>query len=1122
MDHQGRNGPGSGPAEEEYPEVDEISGKLLVDGVIGCFSFGSDGVLRWGNQRAAELLGCRRSSLRGKAFTDLCADTAAGRQKAAALLEGFRRGEQIRDEELQMLRSDGTSFWISLNIKAVADADGRVTEGSATVTDISSHKRTEETLKRNFDSQRAIGSILQLSLGEMDVAEMLVSTLDLLFTIPWLAVEAKGSISLVDEEDGSLIMAAERGLSVSIRKACTRIPSGYCLCGRAAATGALVYASDIDDRHDILYEGITPHGHYCIPMISRGRVIGVLNCYLEVGHERDDEEVRFLSSVANVLAGVIERRRAEDALAVSEKRFRDIANNALEWIWEVDTEGRYTYSNPIVTHILGYQPEELLGMHFYDLFHPDDREEYKELAFESFAAGNPFHQFLNRNVSKGGEVVWLSTSGVPLVDSEGNLTGYRGADTDVTERIHAEEELRRSEQYTASLLRLSKALEQSRSAADIVHAAYPEVREVLGYNSTWIGFGDEERQKLHLLFQQGDVEDFVEMDTEFRVEGDVWLEEMVRAEGPMLCEDARTDPRTDKERVAAEGYRTMLCVPIRLMDGSLAVLCTGTFGDEGVRVPTEEQIRYFTSMASSIAVVLDRLRFLEDRERVLGELRMSEQKYRTLFEESRDAVFTSDPDGCFIDVNPAAVVTFGYPSEDELLAAAVDGGLFTDDEDRRAIKGLIQEQGFVNNYELAMRDREGQSLIVSMTANAMHDEGGRLAGYRGIIRDMTELRRLEQQLVQAQKMECVGRLAGGVSHDLNNYLTAIQGYTDLAISELPEGSAIAADLKEARRSSDRATALTRQLLLFSRQEPMEKRTVELDGIIGDLVKMLGQLVGEQYSLNIKLSKDLAAIRADAGYIEQVIMNLVVNARDAMPDGGRITIGAANVNIGEDYARRHPGSQAGNHVCLKVADEGMGMDDNIIGHIFEPFFSTKESSKGTGLGLAVVHGIVSQHGGWIEVESAPGEGSVFKVFLPAAAGRAQVNGAGPAADAAAAPGQGERILLVEDDQVVRTLTRRMLERSGYSVSPAVDAEEALELFARENGDFRLVLSDVVLPGESGVQLVDRLVAQRPDLGVLLMSGYSDESRLYEIRDKGYAFIRKPFAVPRLVGKIQELI
>lgn len=1289
------------------PDTEYSSQKLFVDGVIGCFSFDFHGVILWSNSRVSELLDYPQPELIGKTLIDLCCDRTHGKEKAREMMRRFQEGEAIHDQQLQMCKSDGTSVWVSLNINATRDDEGRVIEGSSTITDISEHKRTEEVLKRNFDAQKAIDSILQLSLGELGVKEILDNTLSMLFTIPWLAVESKGSIFLMDE-GGDLVMVSDYGMSDAIRQACARLSLGTCLCGRAAQAGKVVYAAQIDERHDILYDEITPHGHYCLPMISRGKVIGILNCYLEAGHESDETEVRFLSSVAGVLAGVIERRRVEEDLKMSESYTRSLLRIGRQMELARDHVDILKAASLEVKKIMGFNSTWLA-------LSDSARKEVdiitivgglEEIA-KSLKSDTQLHKAVNHFVVEGDpllEEVILdekpvivqeaiddprfnrkvvetlknrSMISIPVVLMDGSVAvinagsfGDEGVRLPSDEQLEyfksmassisvvldrfrfleeseaAQAALQKSERYTRSLLDLSLAMEKARTLPDIVKSAHQEILKTIGYRSAWLGIADERKEEFEILNISSGAPGAAYQVSTLKVAGDRMLKEIAEGTHPVIVEDARIDPRTDKEMVDALGNRTIINIPRILMDQTLCTLGTGTFLDEGVQVPDEQQLDYLSSMASSIAVVLDRFRFLEDRERSREEvireknfadtaiknipgifflnhkdkgivkwnanletmtgytaeeiagmslldffvdedrkkvtgylndvythgfargeatmlnrdglmvplyvsgslvkldgeiyaigscidisqrikaekaLQKSEEKYRSLFEESQDVVFISDLDGRFLDVNPAGVRLFGFDSEKGMMKSEMGLDLYADAVDRETIKRIIIEQGFISNYELPLKTVKGKELVVFVTANAVRNDVGDVIAYRGIIRDMTSYRKLEEQLVQAQKMESIGRLAGGVSHDLNNYLTAIQGYTDLAMMELQDNTEAAEDLREVRKSSDRAVALTKQLLLFSRRESMEIKPVELNIVISDLLKMLGQLVGEQFNLKAGLAEDLWMINADAGYIEQVIMNLVVNARDAMPGGGKISIGTKNAIVDEVYSRAHPNSRPGEFVCLSVKDDGIGMDDQLIAHIFEPFYSTKKTGKGTGLGLSVVHGIISQHGGWIDVDSSPGKGSIFRIYLPKAlSANIEKESEEDKAVRLEASGVGEKILLVEDDHVVRSLTQKLLEKCGYQVTPAPDAEQAIDIFEQRDGDFRMVLSDVVLPHMDGIQLVDQLCRIKPRLQVLLMSGYSDENRWQQIRKKGYAFIHKPYTVPDLRHKIKSLL
>ena len=385
-----------------------------------------------------------------------------------------------------------------------------------------------------------------------------------------------------------------------------------------------------------------------------------------------------------------------------------------------------------------------------------------------------------------------------------------------------------------------------------------------------------------------------------------------------------------------------------------------------------------------------------------------------------------------------------------------------------------------------------------------------------------ELRTTHAQLLQAQKMEAVGTLAAGIAHDFNNLLTAIQGNAELAMMQINEDDVVYRDLKEVQRASLRAADLTRQLLLFSRQQPMERVPVNLNYTIKNMLKMLVRLIGEDIAVETKLEPDLWTIEADEGSLEQVIMNLVINAKDAMPDGGYLVIATQNAEIDEAYCQEYSYARPGSFVCLSIQDTGIGMDEETLQHIFEPFFSTKELGKGTGLGLSVVYGIVKQHEGWINVSSQPAEGARFEVYLPAFTQRPQESEV-EAVAASELSGHGERVLVVEDDDAVRAFVVRALRDHGYTVFEATTAGEALDVFESENKRFDLCVSDVVLPDRSGLELVEQLCTLKPELSVLLCSGYTEhKSRWSAIREKGISFLRKPFSLETLLLAVKEAL
>jgi PAS domain S-box-containing protein len=423
------------------------------------------------------------------------------------------------------------------------------------------------------------------------------------------------------------------------------------------------------------------------------------------------------------------------------------------------------------------------------------------------------------------------------------------------------------------------------------------------------------------------------------------------------------------------------------------------------------------------------------------------------------------------------------------------------------------------DYEFRLLTRAGETIYVDVNSSTIEREG-KIVGILGIIRDITGRKRAEQQLLQSQKMEVVGRLAGGVAHDFNNLLTAIIGFSELVLGHLGDDDPIRRDVEEIKKAGDRATLLIGQLLAFSRKQVLQPEVMDLNSVVTDIGKMLRRIIGEDITLVTILAPELRHIRADRGQIEQVIMNLAVNSRDAMPEGGKLTIKTENVTLDENYCKIVPEAWPGKFVCLSVVDTGGGIDKEAIKHIFEPFFSTKKS--GTGLGLSVVYGIVKQHEGWINVYTEPGQGTTFKTYLPTISIRPEEE-TEEKVSLSELQGSGKRILLVEDEAGVREFASRVLRENGYIVFEAATAEEALNIFGKEKGEFHLIFSDMVLPDKTGLQLVEQLLGGKPKLTVVMSSGYTDQKSLWPtIKERGFRFLQKPYTLTDLLRAVKETI
>ena len=499
-------------------------------------------------------------------------------------------------------------------------------------------------------------------------------------------------------------------------------------------------------------------------------------------------------------------------------------------------------------------------------------------------------------------------------------------------------------------------------------------------------------------------------------------------------------------------------------------------------------------------------------------LRQSEEKYRTLFEQSRDAIYIENREGNFVDFNTAALELFGY-TEQEMLRTNMRS-LYLIPSERGRFQKDIEKNGSVKNYETTFKKRNGIEMSCLVSATLRRDKNGEIIGYQGTLRDITERKRLEEQLRQSQKMEAVGQLAGGVAHDFNNLLQAILGYSQLTLSRLKEETQEHDGLCQIVKAAERAASLTRQLLAFSRRQLLHPVELDLNQVIADLIKMLRRVIGEHVELDIVPEPGLRVVRADRAEIELAIMNLCVNARDAMPEGGRIIIETENVVIDQPFFDTDSHFSPGRYVCLSISDTGCGMDQETLNRIYEPFFTTKAVGQGTGLGLATVYGIVKQHGGLTYVESEQGKGTVFKIYLPMVKQERRL-----VSEPVAASEEGgtETILVAEDDEIVRQLTVQILQRAGYRVLTASNGKETMEIFTAQGDRLDLLILDLVMPGMGGHAVYERIGEKDPKMKVLFTTGYSTNTLRTEfIIKQGLNMIPKPYKPSILLRMVRSIL
>jgi two-component system, cell cycle sensor histidine kinase and response regulator CckA len=490
-------------------------------------------------------------------------------------------------------------------------------------------------------------------------------------------------------------------------------------------------------------------------------------------------------------------------------------------------------------------------------------------------------------------------------------------------------------------------------------------------------------------------------------------------------------------------------------------------------------------------------------------------------ESSHDAIISLTPGGIVLTWNQGAERIFGYSATEaigrSILFLSPPGG---------SVEGLtlmqrVERADAVEPFETVRVKKDGTLIHIALTLSAIKGPEGEVVGVSSVARDVTDSKNMEEMLRQSQKMDAVGQLAGGVAHDFNNLLGVILGYTGLMLNRLSPDDSNRQGIEEIQKAGDRAALLTRQLLAFSRKQVLQPKVLDLNAVVAGTEKLLQRLIGEHIELSVVLDPALARVKADAGQIEQIIMNLAVNARDAMASGGKLTIETSNVGLDEEYAEMHPSAQPGPHVMLSVTDTGRGMDAKTKDRIFEPFFTTKEFGKGTGLGLSTVYGIVKQSGGSVWVYTEIGLGTTFKIYLPCVDTKAEI--ASPGDRQEKVKGGSQTILVVEDETALLEVTRQSLAAVGYVILAAKSPAEAIRISERHPGPIHLMVTDVIMPGMNGAQLATHLSAPRPEMKVLYVSGYTDDTIVrHGVLDTGLAFLQKPFSPKTLRRKVGEVL
>ncbi len=784
----------------------------------------------------------------------------------------------------------------------------------------------------------------------------------------------------------------------------------------------------------------------------------------------------------------------DEKLRESEQRYRLVVENVVDIVMVTDLNLQPTFVSPSVSTLLGYSPEELLALPLERLLTPSSLRQVQALNQTEMAIAMIEKPTTTRSeiecYHKNGTIVQFETHSRYLRRANGRPYALISVWRDLTERRKAEQAVRESE---AKYRLLAENMADTIWIMDMdMRLTYvsPAVMRLCGYT---VEEALAQSPKDHLT-----------------PESLARLTQLLAAELP--------------KELAGQGT-----------PGATWTLELEASRKDGTTVWTEQVIKFLRNSEGVAVGILGVSRDITERRQAAEALRESESKYRLLAENAADLIWTTDITFRFTYVSPSVERVLGYTAEEASRRPVVE--LLTPSSQQEAAAALADEMEHAvvrtsppygsRTLELEMVRRDGTTIWTENTLSFLRNERHEPVGVLGVTRDISERKRaekerreLEDRLNHAQKMEAVGRLAGGVAHDFNNILTGITGYTEMLLASLRPADPLIDDIEEIRKSAGRASALTAQLLAFSRKQTIEPRVLDLNALIQHSSRMLRRLIGEDVELQFLPGSDLGRVRTDPVQVEQILVNLAVNARDAMPNGGRLSICTANVEIDAAFCHSRPDAQPGEYVVLTVEDNGCGMSPEVQQHLFEPFFTTKPKGKGTGLGLSTIYGIVQQNRGFLTVRSEVGNGTSWRVYFP----REHADIDQPSPEPVTAPPRGsETILLVEDEEMLRNLVRRILERQGYQVLCASGGQEAVAEAKRHPARIDLLLTDVIMPDANGKQVYEQLRLQRPDIKVLFMSGYTgDAIAQHGLFDLDLPFIQKPFTIRNLAARVREIL
>jgi two-component system cell cycle sensor histidine kinase/response regulator CckA len=780
--------------------------------------------------------------------------------------------------------------------------------------------------------------------------------------------------------------------------------------------------------------------------------------------------------------------------------FEQIIENAPEAISIVDAEVRILRINGEFTRLFGFTADEAAGKRLDQLIVPPDR--YAETSWITETVKSERKLSLEtRRQRKDGSLVEVLLSSSPVILNGKPVGGY-ACYRDITEQ-------KRAEELNAALYAIAARSQSTEDLQQFFAAIHTIVDQLMNARNFYIALYDPQSQLLSFPYFV-DEEDPTPAPKHL---GRGLTEYVLRSGEPLLATPEVFEELVRRGEVDLIGASSLdwLGVPLKNGTTCIGALVIQSYNENNRFGEREREILKFVSQ--QLAAAIEHKRYEEA-------LRRSEARSRSLVLSAAFGICRCTLGGKFLDVNPALITMLGHDSVEALLKLDARREVFVNAQDLDHLAEDCRRSGNLNGLEVQWKRKDGRIIIVRLSGCAANVADEPEEALELIAEDITERRQLEEQLRQAQKMDAVGRLAGGVAHDFNNLLMVINGYTEVLLEQLEKGGALHGKVQSIQQAADRAATLTRQLLAFSRKQHLELKVIDVNHVIGDMERLLRPLIGENIELVTRLSSQAGHTRADAGQLEQVIMNLVVNAKDAMPEGGKLTLQSSDITVRQESSEQRF-IQPGRYAVISVSDTGHGMDEETQSRIFEPFFTTKEKGKGTGLGLSTVYGIVKQSSGYVFAQSETGAGTTFHVYLPRVEDTAEE--LGPAKLQQNEAGGCETVLLVEDEESVRELVRLTLTSRGYNVLEAENGECGLRVAETCKEHIDILITDVVMPGIGGRELAKKLLTLRPGISVLYLSGYTEDAVVTQgVLSPGTAFLQKPFTLQNLAKKVREVI